>query len=130
MSNPGALTSIRYEPAGAVTRYVPSPVVRASWRKFPQRSARLAPTSGAPLGSATFPESDTRGAAGSGRHDSTNETGFCAMAIAGSRHASRTVVEGLMVKLLHPMFCWASNGTIEVGMLPESVCMLLMVAVG
>src|SRR5438552_19163748 len=104
MSNPGALTSIRYEPAGAVRRYVPSPVVRASWRKFPHRNATLAPTSGAPLESATFPESDTRGAAGSGRHDSRNETGFCwAHAIAGSRQASVTAAESLLFKRLLPI---------------------------
>ena len=29
-SNPGAFTSIRYEPPGAETRYVPSPLVRVS----------------------------------------------------------------------------------------------------
>ena len=51
ISNPGALTSTRYGPDGAVSLYVPSPLVRAFVRNAPQRRFTVAPTIGAPLGS-------------------------------------------------------------------------------
>src|SRR4029077_13211325 len=113
---PGALTSIRYDPAGAEILYVPSPDVRPSSRNVPQRSATVARTRGAPLESLTFPETATCGAEGSGRHDSTNETGcFCAAATAAMSHVSVTATDNLMLSSFLP----CGNRPTAVGMQQE-----------